>query len=59
MGMLHKVEEAWRKKLSFMMCRNVIGICILQVILLCAWVTVMDMLVGILMGLMVFMEGMV
>ena len=32
-------------------------ICIVQVIYLCAWATLMDTLVGILMDLMGFMEG--
>ena len=35
------------------------GICILQMILLCAWVTLMDALVGILMVLIGYMDGMV
>ena len=37
---------------------NFSGMCILQVIKLCDWVTPMDMFVGILMDSMGFMEGM-
>ena len=39
MGMLCKVEEAWKKNSLFVMSRKMSGICIVQVILLCAWET--------------------
>ena len=41
-----------------MMSLNVNGICILQVILLCAWVTLVDTFVSVSMDFMGFMEGM-
>ena len=47
-----------KKKIVFMMSRNVSGICILQVILLCAWMTLLDSLKGLLMDLMGFMDCM-
>ena len=57
MNMLHKVEEVWKNN-SLFMCLNVSGIC--MVIYLCAWFTLMDMMVGILMnlmGCMVYIRG--
>ena len=47
--MHHNAEEVFRKNIFFMTSRNVSWICIAQMIKLCAWVTLMDMLVGILM----------
>ena len=57
--MLLKVEEVWMKNSLFMTKRYVSGICILKMIYEFAWVTLMDMLVSILMGLMQCMEDMV
>ena len=58
-GYAFKVDDAWRKNSLFMMSLNASGICILQMISLYAWVTLMDMLVGILMVLMACTDDMV
>ena len=55
--MCSKVKEDRKKDSVSIMSRNMSVICIVQVILLCAWVTLVDTLIGILMDLMELIEG--
>ena len=58
MGIFRKVEEAWKKISPLIMSCKVSGIRSVPVILLCAWVILIDTLVGILMDSMGFNDGM-
>ena len=47
MGKLCKVKKCWKKNSLVMMSRKASGICIVHVIWLYAWMTLIDTLVGI------------
>ena len=55
--MCSKVKEDRKKDSVSIMSRNMSVICIVQVILLCAWVTLVDTFIVILMDLMELIEG--